>query len=276
MMNSDVLGFLLDEIYHRYNKRTFVAPDPLQFLYNYKDIRDREIAGLIASSLAYGRVQQICKSVDIVLKTLKKPLDYIKKSSLRTTRRDLDGFKHRFTKPADIAMLLAGVKKIIAEYGSIENCFKSGISGNDDSVIPALAYFVHVHSMMVGDRVYYLLPSPKDGSACKRLNLYLKWMVRNDNVDPGGWSDISPSILIFPVDTHIRKICYNLGLSRRNTADLKSAVEITDAFRRFDRDDPTKYDFALTRMGMWDKQELEKFYSKCGAECVKSDVTESS
>lgn len=267
---------ILEKQYKLYNHRKYVIPDPLQYLYRYRSIHDREIAGLVASSLAYGRVDFICKSVGYALDKIGKPTEYLEKSTYKKILRDFDGFRHRFTSSSDIAMLLTGVKKIINEYGSIERCMVEGMGISSDTVIPAMKYFVETHSRILGEKVYYLLPSPENGSACKRLNLYMKWMVRKDNVDPGGWKRIPASKLVMPLDTHIHRICTDLGLLSRKSANLRSALEITEAFRQFAPDDPTRYDFALTRMGMWDHIALKEFYDSCGVEnsgnnCTKAD-----
>jgi uncharacterized protein (TIGR02757 family) len=254
----------LEEAYCKYNDRKLVDPDPLQFLYNYENLPDREIVGLIASCLAYGRVQQICSSVSCVLDRLPDIRNNILKSSDTDFISLFDDFKHRFTSGGDIAIMLFGVRRILESYGSLQNCFMDGFSESHENVIPALDSFVGRISDAAGVKIRYLLPSPSDGSACKRLNLYLKWMVRYDNVDPGGWNDVSASKLVIPVDIHIHRICANLGFTSRKTADLKTALEITDAFRKIAPDDPVRYDFALTRMGMWDYGELELFYKRLG------------
>ena len=254
---------LLEKLYRRYNRREYVNPDPLQFLYRYKDLHDMEIAELIASCLAYGRVQQICKNVSLLLGRIKEPYNYVKNSTFRGIEEDLEGFKHRFTKPYDIAFLLTGVKKIIAETGSINSAVLNGINSDDENTIPGIVYFVDLHAKLMGDRVYYLLPSPDDGSACKRLNLYMKWMVRKDDVDPGGWRGINTSMLVVPLDVHMHRICTKLGMTARKIADMKAALQITGKLKEIAPDDPTRYDFALTRMGMWDNRELIRFYERC-------------
>lgn len=267
-LNKAKLRPVLEEAYLKYNDRKLVDPDPLQFLYNYENLPDREIVGLISSCLAYGRVQQICASVSCVLGRLPD----IRHDVLKTSKSDLlamfEGFKHRFTSGDDIAMMLFGVRRILESYGSLQNCFLEGCHDTHENIIPAMEHFVNRITDAAGGKICYLLPSPSDGSACKRLNLYLKWMVRYDNVDPGGWNDVSPSKLIIPVDIHIHRICTTLGFTSRKTADLKTALEITDAFRKIAPDDPVKYDFALTRMGMWDRGELELFYDQLG---IKSE-----
>ncbi len=255
----------LEKTYNTYNRRAFVSPDPLQFLYDYEDVGDREIVGLIASTLAYGRVCQILQSIEKVLKRLgPSPSQFLQKNSLRTFLNVFSAFKHRFTTGEDMSLLLFAVKGVIRKYGSLHQCFQFHLSRNDPTVIPALTGFVQtLHSEMRGHESH-VLPSPGKGSACKRLNLFLRWMVRSDRVDPGGWDTIASSKLIIPLDTHMYKIGHALGFTRRKQADLKTALEITKGFRKFSPEDPVRYDFALTRFGIRDDLNLEYVISQDG------------
>jgi len=133
-------------------------------------------------------------------------------------------------------------------------------------LLPALGRFVDELCSAAGGLDDHLLPRPERGSACKRLNLWLRWMVRRDAVDPGGWTGVSPAQLVVPLDVHMHRICRALGLTRREAADLRTAVEITDAFRSFAPDDPVRYDFALTRLGIrpGPEADLEAFLAKWG------------
>lgn len=238
----------LDKLYLKYNRREFVHPDPLEFLYNYKNKKDREIVGMIASSLAYGRVQQILKSVSIVLEKIgPSPFEFVTKSSDKKITDTFTNFKHRFHTCKDISALLIGIKKTIKKYGSLEKCFLFGMKGNDRTIEPALGFFVKEISCGSGSCILSL---PEKGSACKRLNLFLRWMIRSDNVDPGGWDNVPASKLIVPLDTHMHKIALNLGLTLRKQANMKTAIEITEGFGKISPKDPVKYDFSLTRFGI--------------------------
>ena len=249
---------ILDEIYLQYNKRELISPDPLQFLYNYEDLYDREIVGLIASSLAYGRVQQILKSIEIVLNIMgSSPIDYIRSSHQSDFIKHFDGFKYRFTTGDDIARLCFALKSIYSDFGSIELAFMSGYSYEDDNFLPAMTKFVSRIAMHYDGGKTYLLPSPERGSACKRFNLFLRWMIRSDDVDPGGWDNNLKSKLLIPLDTHMNNICTSVGMTKRKNADLKAVVEITDWFKIVNSDDPVKYDFALTRFGIRDDMNIE-------------------
>jgi uncharacterized protein (TIGR02757 family) len=243
----------LDGLYRRYNRRQYVHPDPLEFLYRYPDLRDREIVGLIASSLAYGRVAQILKSVEAVLKHMgRSPAAFLRKSSSAQLARTFRGFKHRFTTDVELVSLLSGMKCVAEEYGSLNGCFLAGYNIGDESILPALAKFT-AKLKCCGN---YLIPVPESGSACKRLNLFLRWMLRKDAVDPGGWEGVSGDKLIVPLDTHMARIGQALKLTIRRTPDMRMALEITDSFRKFAPNDPVKYDFALTRFGIRSDMEI--------------------
>lgn len=247
----------LDCLYDQYNRRKYVHPDPLEFLYNYDDIRDREIAGLIASSLAYGKVAQILKSVFLVLEKMgESPYVYLCSTSESEITSHYQPFVHRFARGAHLSALLIGIKHIIADYGSIYNCFIDGFNATDETIVPALTDFSKKITAASGDySPGHLMPCPDKGSACKRLNLYLRWMIRNDDVDPGGWNGISASKLIVPLDTHMFRISVKLGLTARKQANLLAAIEITEGFKRWSPADPVRYDFALTRFGIRDDLE---------------------
>jgi len=242
----------LDRLYEQYNQRKYVHPDPLEFLYFFDDIRDREIVGLIASSLAYGKVAQILKSVSRVLEIMGcSPTDYLHSTSDNEIMHHFDSFVHRFAKGKHLSALLIGIKRSIDEYGSLYNCFLSGFSNSDDTVMPALSAFSKIITGTGSDcHPGHLIPSPDKGSACKRLNLFLRWMIRCDDVDPGGWYGIAASKLIVPLDTHMFQIAGQLGLTKRNQANLKTAIEITKGYKCWSPDDPVRYDFALTRFGI--------------------------
>ena len=251
----------LEELYALYHRRELVHPDPLQFLYEYRGLRDREVVGLIASSLAYGRVAQILKSVSYVLERMDpSPSAFLLNSSLDSLLSNFAHFKHRFTKGQELVALLWGAKCLIEQYGSLHACFTACFNENDDTILPALSAFVGAFNPCSSENgKFSLLPSPRMGSACKRLNLFMRWMVRRDEVDPGVWSSVPASKLIVPLDTHMHRICLLLNLTKRRQADLRTAIEITHAFRRIAPEDPVRYDFALTRLGIRNDTDLVSF-----------------
>jgi uncharacterized protein (TIGR02757 family) len=241
----------LDQIYRTYNFRRWVHPDPLEFLYGYRDPLDREIVGLVASSLAYGRVLQILKSVRFVLEKMgRSPRDYLASQKEDDLLEAFRGFKHRFTTAEEIVALLLGIRRVTNRFGSLHACFRCGYQDGHDTVLPALFFFVSELSQMCKGRGNSLLPRPEKGSACKRLHLYLRWMIRRDRVDLGVWKSIPTHKLLVPLDTHMHRMGVHLNLTRRCAADLCTAVEVTKGFQTICPEDPVRYDFALTRLGM--------------------------
>jgi uncharacterized protein (TIGR02757 family) len=241
----------LEALYHRYNQREFVHPDPLQFLYHYEGLCDREVAAFVASSLAYGRVAQILKSVSFVLERMRpSPSIFLTHASAEAIGKTFAGFKHRFTTGEKLCAMLVAIKGILERHGSLGACFSAGLGDDDQTILPALCAFTRELTGKASGRLDHLVPSPVGGSACKRLNLFLRWMVRQDGVDPGGWDNVPQSKLIVPVDIHMHRICLLLGLTTRKQANMATALEITESFRAFAPDDPVRYDFSLTRLGI--------------------------
>jgi len=249
---------VLEKLYKRYNRRELISPDPLQFLYRYPKPADIEIAAFLASALAYGRVQQIEKSLNNLLGRMgDSPYEFVINFD-KNKRKSLKEFKHRFTTGDDISDLLTIFRTTIRKHGSIEQYFVRGYNPGDSNIIPALSKFcnslldIHAagHDGQTTRGLKYLLVSPAGGSACKRLNLFLRWMVRDDDVDVGLWKSIDKAKLIVPVDVHMGRLCKILGLYDRKTVSLSAAVEITESFAEIESADPVKYDFALSRIGI--------------------------
>jgi uncharacterized protein (TIGR02757 family) len=246
--DSKRIGSTLEKIYERYNRRSFVENDPLVSLYRHEKAEDREIAALVASSLAYGNVKQIESNLGRVFEIMgDSPKSFVMGSTDQSLKYSFAGIKHRWTTGEDIAWLLGESRRMIRKYGSLEECFLAGHDEGQVDIVPALTRFVEE---LTGGEASRLAPSPCKGSACKRWNLFLRWMVRKDRVDPGGWHGVSPSQLLVPLDTHMFRVCTGMGMSGRRSADLKTVREITDAFRELSPLDPVKYDFSLTRVSM--------------------------
>ena len=268
---------ILERLYARYNHKKFIPPDPLQFVYQYTNRADMEIAGFLSAVLAYGRVRHIEKSLTNLLGNIgDSPFEFVL-SFGKDKRRQLQDFKHRFTRGDDISDLLALLKKILVENGSIEKFFLLGYRKTDRNIIPALSNFcdsltcMHVaeHNGRMSRGLKHLLTTPAGGSACKRLNLFLRWMVRNDDVDTGLWKSIDKAKLIVPVDVHMARLSRILGFYNRKTVSLATAVKITEGFAEFEPADPVKYDFALSRIGI-----LENCTGRVRERCMDCELSE--
>ena len=250
----------LELIYSKYNKKKFVHPDPLEFLYKYTKQEDIELVGLISSSLALGRVEQILLAIDQVLKPLgNKPsetLEALKKKDLNLIYKN---FIYRFFKTEDIVQLLMSFKQIKENYLTIENLLYNFYKENQNLVLSLDSLITQMENIN-GQSFGIILPKPSKGSACKRLFLFLRWMVRKDEVDLGIWSKFSPSNLIVPMDTHMTYISSKLfNIQIKKNINLKHAIEVTKYFLKNNKDDPVKYDFSLTRFGInrdFNKKEL--------------------
>jgi uncharacterized protein (TIGR02757 family) len=249
---------VLEKLYDKYNHRRLIKPDPLQFVYHYSDPADMEIVAFLTAELAYGRVQQIQKSLtDLLGRMGASPFEFALNFD-KQKRRRLKNFKHRFTSGDSLSDLLELLKRVLSQYGSIQEFFVKGYNPEDKNIIAALSKFcdslldmyAKTHNESAPRQLSYLLPRPATGSVCKRLNLFLRWMVRKDSVDAGLWKRIDKAKLIVPVDVHMGRLCRILGFHDRKVASLSTAVKITECFAEIEPADPVKYDFALSRIGI--------------------------
>ncbi len=256
----------LDRLYKTFDS-SFLSTDPLEFVHKFSRSKDREIVGLIASSLAYGRVEGIRRSIEKVMGVMgSDPYGFTMQFRPSRDSRLFSGFVHRFNRGEDISCLLYFVRQMIEECGSIGGFFLRGYLPSKGGMKGALtAFSANVLSLdsaaIYGEKalpedagVRFFFPSPEAGSACKRLNLYLRWMVRRgDTLDFGLWKEVDPAALIIPLDTHVARISRNIGLTKRANADWKMAEEVTAELKKLDPVDPLKYDFSLCRLGILDR-----------------------
>jgi uncharacterized protein (TIGR02757 family) len=265
-VRRDLLRRKMDDLYRRYDQR-FVDPDPLEFVRRQTSGADREVVGLIASSLAYGNVRQIKRSIGRVLEALgDRAAAAVDRLEPRAMARRLGAFKHRFNDGRDVACLLFFIRQMRAGHGSVEGFFRAGHDAREADVGPALISFTARaldldHGGLYGRGklpaaagVRFFFPSPASGSACKRLNLYLRWMVRREGVDLGVWRGVDPAGLVIPLDAHVLAIARRVRLTRYRSPGWRMAMDITRRLRALDPADPVKYDFALHRMGLWKRK----------------------
>ena len=253
-----IIKDVLEKLYRKYNHRDLIKPDPLQFVYRYDNPSDMEVVAFLAADLAYGRVEQIQKSLTNLFERMgDSPYAFIKGFG-KAEQKSLKGFKHRFTTDQDISDLLMLLKKVLNRYAGIEEFFIQGYNPVDRNIVPALSKFcnslidmyVAEHNGNISRGLKYLLVNPAKGSACKRLNLFLRWMVRDDDVDTGLWKSIDKARLVVPIDVHMGRLCKILGFYNQKAVSLKTAVQITQGFAEIEPADPVKYDFALSRIGI--------------------------
>ena len=242
----------LEAIYAEYTRREFVPPDPLETLYDYPDVRDREIVALLAAALAYGQVKSIVGSLRRLLPRLGcSPAEFLDGASPRDLARATAGLGHRWTRPPHLAGLLRAMQSMRVSAGSLEAGLARHLAPGAPTVEDALARWTDdLRAGAGGVDIDHLVADPRRGSSCKRLHLFLRWMVRQDAVDPGGWTALRPAQLLVPVDVHMHRIGRVLRFTRRAQPGGRAVQEITAGFRRCCPVDPVRYDFALTRLGI--------------------------
>lgn len=268
------LAPFLNPLFERYHRKEFLSSDPLEFPHRYPDPFDQETVALVAALLAYGNVKQIRKSVADLLERMGRvsasPAEFVRLGR----RKSLRGFVHRFNVGEDFELLFELLARSWEEHGSLGAHFVSHLSPEARDISDALSRLIADWRKWAGARgkgsFSYLLTSPADGSCCKRWCMFLRWMGREEKpgenaLDLGLWSRdgalrktfpegrfLRADQLVIPLDTHTGRISHYLGLTRRRTLDWKAALEVTEALRSCDPSDPTRYDFALARLGILD------------------------
>jgi uncharacterized protein (TIGR02757 family) len=250
----------LDRLYDSFNVPDS-AVDPIQIVRRYPRVDDREIVAFIAAGLAFGRVASVMASVEAVCRVLgPSPAEFLRGFDPSRDAAPLLPVVHRWTKGRDFVALLWILKQLIEEHGSVERAFASGLTAQATDVGDALeSLSTRARGVPLGPAygrvprqpgVFYFFSRPSTGAACKRLNLFLRWMVRRDAVDPGGWTLVAARQLVVPLDTHTIRTGRCLRLTRRSTPGWRMASEITASLRVLDPDDPVRYDFALCHLSM--------------------------
>ena len=250
----------LDSLYHGFNAAASLT-DPIELVRPFNDGPDREIAGFIAAGLAFGNVVAVMASVRAVLERMgPSPAAFVRRFDPRRDAARFEGLVHRWIRDRDIVALLVVLRQMIDRSGSIEGFFAEGDDREAPDVSAALESF-STRALAIdlgpvyGSRrprpgVAYFFARPSSGGACKRLNLYLRWMVRRDEVDLGVWTGLMPSRLIVPLDTHIIRLGQCLGLTRYRSPGWRMAADITAALRKLDPSDPVRFDFSICHVGM--------------------------
>jgi uncharacterized protein (TIGR02757 family) len=259
VVTLDAYRGVLDAQYDDFN-RSDSATDPVQLVRRYIDPRDVEIAGFCAAALAFGRVASVIQSIERLFAILgPSPHTFVRRFE-PSRHPELRPLVHRWVGGRDLAALLLILRRMIEDAGSLEGFFLERYSEADPDIGPALDAFCRralefdlspVYGRSRGrPGVCHFFPRPSGGSACKRLNLFLRWMVRHDAVDLGVWTRVPASKLIVPLDTHVIRLGKCLRLTQRVTPGWKMAAEITEALRTLSPGDPVRYDFSLCHIGM--------------------------
>ncbi len=251
----------LDDLYQSFDD-VGSATDPVHIVRRFPSRDDREIVGFCAAALAFGRVASVLQSIEALLRVMgPQPAEFVRRFEPARDAGRIHPLVHRWIRGRDLVALLLILQRMLRESGSIEEFFLAGDDPTTPDVGPALDAFSSraLQSDLRGAYgtrrpqragVCYFFPRPSAGSACKRLNLFLRWMVRRDAIDLGVWTRVSPSRLIVPLDTHVIRLGQCLRLTRYVSPGWKMAAEITAALRRIDPADPVRYDFSLCHVGM--------------------------
>ncbi len=239
--------------------------DPIAFPHRYADPKDIEVVGWLSAALALGRVSLFRAVTEKILKLMRDtPYHYLMTFDPHRERPKFTEIYYRFYTGDDLFSLVSQLSRAVREFGTLRALFTSLYREEEGDIGPSLSRFVARMRSFITATPPSLIPSPASGSACKRLNLYLRWMVRpNDGVDFGLWKEIPPSQLIVPLDTHIVRISRYLGLTKRLSPNWLMAKEITENLKRFDPIDPLKYDFALCHLGISGACPIQSDREKC-------------
>jgi uncharacterized protein (TIGR02757 family) len=260
MPPGESLKRALDRLYAEFNREDSAA-DPIQLVRPFGRPDDREIVGFCAAALAFGRVSSVMQTIRRLLAIMgQHPAAYVRGFEPDRDGPSLAGLVHRWTRGPDLVALLWVLRQILEREGSIEAFFAEGYDPAAPDIESALERFsasalaLDLQSaygrIPTNPGVCYFFPRPSAGSGCKRLNLFLRWMVRRDALDLGVWSRVSPAQLVIPLDTHVIRVGRCLSLTRYASPGWRMAREITQSLRRLDEHDPVKYDYALCHLGM--------------------------
>ncbi|HKB11714.1 MAG TPA: TIGR02757 family protein [Vicinamibacterales bacterium] len=250
----------LDRLYGDFNYPDSAA-DPIQIVRRFSRPDDREVVGFIAASLAFGRVTSVLQSIERVLAVVgPRPAQYVRRFDPRRDGPAFAGIVHRWTRDADLVALLWLMRQMIDRAESLEGFFIEHYDAGADDIESALDRFSTRAMALDLEAAYrrvpkrpgvcYFFPRPSAGSGCKRLNLFLRWMVRRDALDLGVWRRVSPAKLIVPLDTHVIRVGRCLRLTNYTSPGWRMARDITASLRALDPGDPVKYDYALCHLGM--------------------------
>lgn len=256
-MSIDRLREYLDEKVDYYNRPAFIPDDPIAIPHAYSKIQDIEITGFWVAVLAWGQRKTILNKARELFSLMDNaPYDFVMNHSENDLKRFLT-FKHRTFNAEDTLYFIAFFRHFYSTHDSLEDAFSSGIQAQDETVEQGLITFHELFFELpfAPGRTRKHVATPARKSACKRINMFLRWMVRRDDcgVDFGLWKSISPSQLVCPCDVHVDRVARRLGLITRKQTDWLTAVELTEQLRILDPADPIRYDFALFGLGLEDR-----------------------
>lgn len=245
----------LDDYVKQYETEDFIKNDPIQFCHRFESAEDKELAGFISSMFAFGNRRMFIKKLNELFYLCEnEPVNFIKNFDYKI----LNGFNYRFAKERDVAIVLESLKRLYNNGLVVKNIFEKGYENCDYQQMLCYVTKYFYDEFEKFSKKYecdtkgacYLLPNAFKGGAMKRVNMFLRWVVRDGSVDLGLWNFIPKSDLLIPLDVHVARVSRKLGLLKRNSNDMKAVIELTENLKIFDKDDPVKYDFALFGYGV--------------------------
>lgn len=237
----------LDELVLKYETKDFIKDDPIQFPHRFKEIKDIELAGFIASVFAFGNRKVFIRKLNELFALFQnEPKNFIENFE----RKSLKGFNYRFAKEEDVEEIFLVLKKLYSSNSSLEELFRYGYETKDFHQMLKVVTNYFYSNMENTFGAKYLIPDANKNGAMKRVNMLLRWLVRDGVVDLGVWKFIDKSELLIPLDTHVARISREMNLLKRNSNDFKAVKELTNELKIFDKNDPVKYDFAMFGYGI--------------------------
>ena len=237
----------LDELVLKYETKDFIKDDPIQFPHRFKEVKDIELAGFIASMFAFGNRKVFIRKLDELFNLFQnEPKNFIENFE----RKSLKGFNYRFAKEEDVEEIFLVLKKLYFSNSSLEELFKYGYEPKDFHQMLKVVTDYFYSNMENTFGAKYLIPDANKNGAMKRVNMFLRWLIRDGEVDLGIWKFIDKSELLIPLDTHVARISREMNLLKRNSNDFKAVNELTNELKTFDKNDPVKYDFAMFGYGI--------------------------
>ena len=287
----------LEIVFKKYNQQSFLDSDPIGIVHEYKDSRDQELVAFISSTFAFGNITYIRKTLKTIFFQLgKNPSNKLLNLHPKMNNELFREFKYRWINSDTIKTFMLILSSILKKYGSLEKCFLRDYKENEETLRGSLTHFRNKlinesENIKINEKgkrgLQYLLPDPSKSSPCKRFNLFLRWVIRpSDGIDLGLWDSIHTNQLTIPLDTHMAKICVQIGLTKRTKMNFLMAEDITNSLKRIDPIDPTRFDFAISRLGIlkhcpkkciieiccrcpikeicvnWDKSKIQKDFNK--------------
>lgn len=242
----------INKLVELYENENFIASDPAQFPHRFNSKKDIEIAGFISSLVAYGARKVFNKKLELLFEIMQnEPLNFI----LNFEEGILSDFNYRFGKTEDFNQIFKIMQTLYSKDGGLEELFKYAYESTgtlrDLKFFKTITdYFYSRVSKTAGQGFYFMIPNPENGGAMKRMNMFLRWMVRKPPVDFGIWECIPTSELLIPLDVHVARVSREMGLLKGKSNNFKAVIELTDNLKNFDSDDPVKYDFATFGYGV--------------------------